>query len=482
MSQSDLDTAGLPRPAPAPPRPSPRFAGRLRALTPAQRFQLVSLLVLLGGMLSTSWWLGLKIEERVISNTVTVNSLYVESLITPALQDLSASSIMSARDMAALDQLLNKTALGEELAALILWGQGGQILYSSAPEQVGRVYPPDESLAAALAGQVRWELTGAHDDAHIPPQDKAGRLIALYSPVREVGTGRVIAVVEFYEPFDPISRDIAFVQEETWLIVGGVTVVMYLLLAGFIQQTSATIEAQVSQLTGLLELNAELYERMRRATHRAASAHEGVLRRISADLHDGIAQYLGAARLHLGHIARYVEQKPDPQIAPFVERAQSAVGRAIQEVRGLASGLGLPELEVMPLDAVIIRAVDSHERLTSSEVAVVVYDLPEQASPATKVTLYRIIQEGLSNAYRHGEGRGQRVEVSAEQGALAVLIADSGPGFEVSQARLGGEQLGIAGMRDRVESLGGTFTITSKPGQGTWVRAILPLAAETEHG
>lgn len=473
-------------PRPNPPRPSLQqrwrgLATGLRSLSPARRFQLASLAVLLSGMFSTGWWLGQQIEARVISNIVEVNSLYVESLITPAIQDLSASAVMSERDVAALDRILYGTALGEQLAGLVLWGSGGRVLYSSDRAQIGQSYPVDDDLGAALAGRVTWELTGADDEAHIPAQQRAERLIALYGPVRDVQTGRVIAVAEFYQSFDIIASDIALAQEETWLIVGVATLVMYLLLFGFIQRISATIVEQVAQLTALLEQNAELYERTQRATQRAATTNERVLRRISADLHDGLAQYLGAATLHLGRIAGAITPQSHPQVAPFVERAQNAVSKAIQEARGLATSLGLPELEPMPLEAVITRVVDTHERLTNSEVQVIVHDLPEQASPAIKVTLYRIIQEGLSNAYRHGQGREQRVEVVAEDGVLAVLIADRGPGFALDPAHIDGEHMGIGGMRDRVESLGGTFTVTSVPGYGTMVRALLPFTTEVNN-
>jgi signal transduction histidine kinase len=86
---------------------------------------------------------------------------------------------------------------------------------------------------------------------------------------------------------------------------------MYLLLAGFIQQASDTIarqelslRTQVAQLTDLLEQNAELHERVRRAATRTTALNERVLRRISAELHDGPAQELGLALLRLDHISQ----------------------------------------------------------------------------------------------------------------------------------------------------------------------------------
>ena len=89
--------------------------------------------------------------------------------------------------------------------------------------------------------------------------------------------------------------------------------------------------------------------------------------------------------------------------------------------------------------------------------------------------MYRIIQEALSNAYRHADGAGQRVEVTCHQGILALVVSDRGKGFEGVLEADWDEHLGLLGMRERVESLGGDFSIVSEKGVGTEVRAQVPL-------
>ena len=95
-----------------------------------------------------------------------------------------------------------------------------------------------------------------------------------------------------------------------------------------------------------------------------------------------------------------------------------------------------------------------------------------------KITLYRLVQEALTNAYRHAGGKGQRVVVQCDGRDLKVAVMDAGPGFDGGQEGDSAEHLGLVGMRERVESLGGQFAIESTPGSGTTVRAHLALAAK----
>jgi signal transduction histidine kinase len=90
--------------------------------------------------------------------------------------------------------------------------------------------------------------------------------------------------------------------------------------------------------------------------------------------------------------------------------------------------------------------------------------------------LYRILSEALSNAARHGGSEGVEVRVTdSGDGYLAVEVSDKGPGFDIRRKARPGH-LGLAGMRERAELLGGRFELESHPGAGTRVRVFLPLA------
>jgi signal transduction histidine kinase len=92
-----------------------------------------------------------------------------------------------------------------------------------------------------------------------------------------------------------------------------------------------------------------------------------------------------------------------------------------------------------------------------------------------------LLQESLANGFRHASGVSQRVEIIGRDGQLVVEVADAGKGFDPQAVSADGH-LGLAGMRERVEILGGTFDVESAPGAGTVIRARLPLAVPEVEG
>jgi signal transduction histidine kinase len=92
-----------------------------------------------------------------------------------------------------------------------------------------------------------------------------------------------------------------------------------------------------------------------------------------------------------------------------------------------------------------------------------------------QICIYRFVQEGLNNTYRHGAAIGQTVHVVSDGRELTVEVADKGPGFSHSNS-FGGGGLGLAGLRARVESLGGKFSLETQSGSGTRLRASFQVA------
>jgi signal transduction histidine kinase len=304
----------------------------------------------------------------------------------------------------------------------------------------------------------------------------------MYIPIRREGTNKVIAVVEFYQTVDELQQNVRSAQRQSWLVVALIMMSVYGLLVGIVRQGHATIvkqqnelNNQVQTLNDLLHQNEELSERVRRAALRTAALNERFLRRVSAELHDGPAQDLSFSLLHLDTLSSSLEQSPGDKKQTIIDSIQHSLSRATQEIRNIATGLRLPELEPLSLVEVLERVIRDHERRTGSRVEVAFNNLPKQMSLPIKVTLFRFVQEALTNAFRHGEGKAQKVLVETHSNKLLVEVSDQGPGFEVAQQQQG-SHLGLLGMRERVESVGGTFAVHSEVGQGTTLRAELPLS------
>ena len=168
------------------------------------------------------------------------------------------------------------------------------------------------------------------------------------------------------------------------------------------------------------------------------------------ELHDGPAQELGFALLRLGHLWPRTERAP-VQIAEAgttdFQLVQNTLQHALQEIRAISVGMGLPELENVTLGETVLRAVRAHERRTNTRVTLNLNVVPENAPLPVKITIFRIIQEALSNAYRHAYGLGQQVQVEYTHSQLRVAIADQDPGFSPKPEGEWDEHLGLAGMR-----------------------------------
>ncbi len=158
-----------------------------------------------------------------------------------------------------------------------------------------------------------------------------------------------------------------------------------------------------------------------------------------------------------------------------LDKIQTSLGEALTEIRSFSSGLVLPELDDLTLRETLGRVGRFHERRTDTTVELDLDGLPEQADLSLKITVYRFVQEALANAYRHAGGQGQKVSVACAADRLHIEVSDLGSGFDWQDREKDDEHLGLEGMRQRVESVGGTFRINSGNGLGTHVIADLPL-------
>ena len=463
-----------------------RIVRFLRQLSLAQQFMLASLAILIAAGVGIAAWLGRQIEDGVIHRTAATTALYLDSFVAPNLQELGQSQSLTPEHVQALSSLLKDTPLGQQIVTLKVWDPAGRVLYSTDASAIGQTFPVRDVLQRASQGEVIASISSLDEAENAPLRAVRAQLLETYSPIRLNGSNRIIAVAEFYQTIDDLQREVAAAQQRSWLVVGGAMLLVYLALAGFVRRASDTIDrqqgelaAQVVQLRELLARNQELHARVQRAAASVATLNERFLRRIGAELHDGPAQDLSLALLRLDTLAGRSDTGPaehERQLADI----ESALQRALQEVRGISSGLTLPQLADLSPAETVLRAARAHERRTGTRVEVHADALPEQISLPVKITLYRFIQEGLNNAYRHAGGTGQQVRVGADGGHLSVAVSDQGPGFDPERVPADGEHIGLAGMRERVESLGGTFAVESGASHGTCVRARLPLRTERE--
>ncbi len=462
------------------------FTQWLRQRSLSQRFTVVSFTIMVIGMVVIGWWVSQKIRTGVINETAGTTALYMDSFITPNIQELSYADRLTPEHIDNLDRLFQGTDFGRHIVAFKVWDETGRILFSNNPNLIGRVFPNEQEVVEAYKGVVVAQFTNLEDDENVEERINYSRLMQIYSPIRQDGTNQIIAVAEFYQTVESVESDISKAQRQSWAIVGLSMAAIYLLLLSFVRWTDRTImrqkaalAEQVSQLKKLLARNDELNERVKRAAANSTELNERFLRRTSAELHDGPVQELGLAMLRLGRVMNNSQicllNNPDSPCQLQLPEIQKSLERSMQEIRDISKGLGIPQLENMTLPEIIQRVAKAHERRTATEVTVNCQNLPDQANLSFKITLFRLIQEALNNSFHHADGQGQTIRVTYDQGVADISVSDAGPGFDPTQPIDWENHLGLAGMRERVESLGGEFQIKSEINRGTTVLARLML-------
>ncbi|MCC6930613.1 MAG: hypothetical protein IT359_16615 [Gemmatimonadaceae bacterium] len=201
---------------------------------------------------------------------------------------------------------------------------------------------------------------------------------------------------------------------------------------------------------------------------------EWELQRILLDIHDGPVQHMYAAlsQVELLDAALQRSVGVDPEVVQRKDRIRKLLEDGLTEVRSFIGAFRAPEFEHRPLLQLVDELLLQHEHLTDTQTTLDTdAELPPEDLPV-RIALYRILQEGLSNAYRHGGASKVTVSLRAVRGGararLRLEIVDNGAGFDTTDA-LGEAHFGLRGMRDRVEMVGGSFALSSAPGKGTRV-------------
>jgi signal transduction histidine kinase len=459
--------------------------------TLARQFLVLSFIILVTGMLFIGTWISNEIEQGVLNRTAAITALYVDSFVSPHLQSLQDDDRLSSDELAELGRLLSETSLGQQIVSFKIWSSEGQILYNPAQEQIGRLYGVSDDLSEALSGNVTASLSDLDDPENEYERQHWERLIETYAPVRATGIDEIIAISEFYQLPDDLAAEIQSAQLRSWFVVGVATLTMYILLASLVGRASKTIlvqqealEEKLSQVQELLTKNRKLNRKLRRAAGRTTALNERFLRRISADLHDGPGQDLALAQMRIEPMAEYCANRAVnmPDLETQLDNIQiinNSVTSALNDLRAISAGLRLPELTRLSPEEVAQRAVRDYQRKTGQPVILKLEDLPAVAPVPIKITLYRVLQESLMNGLHHAGDADQSVRVRQADGSIVAEVSDTGGGFDLQTAGQDG-QLGLVGMRERVELLSGTFDVDTAPGQGTRVSVTIPLESGRE--
>jgi signal transduction histidine kinase len=253
-----------------------------------------------------------------------------------------------------------------------------------------------------------------------------------------------------------------------------------------IQNSAAPIRDEDGAIVGAVVVNEEVTERVRaektvresadrlqQLSHRLLTVQEEERRHLARELHDEFGQLLAATTLHL-HAARDVAGEA---ARSNLEQCMAVLQGAGEQMRRLALELRPTMLETAGLDATLRWLAEQHQQRTGIAINVVGHLSGVSGDLAS--ACFRVAQEALTNVVRHARAQHVWIELNQSENLLELVLRDDGVGFDVArtlQQAAGRGSLGLLGMKERVQILGGSFEVDSEPGRGTRIRVSFPLA------
>ena len=214
---------------------------------------------------------------------------------------------------------------------------------------------------------------------------------------------------------------------------------------------------------------------LRTLTSKLALAEERERRRIADGLHDQIGQVLAMAKLRLGTL--HAQRDPEGK-QRTVREVRGLLDKALKETRSLTFELSCPVLYRLGLEEALR---DLGERLGRQAGVQVHFDADADARPLgedTQITLYRVVQELLFNVLKHARAQTAHLSISTSDSEIRISVKDDGVGFDVTELERGPHPtggLGLFGIRERLDHLGGRLEIVTAPGSGTRIAVSAPL-------
>ncbi len=249
------------------------------------------------------------------------------------------------------------------------------------------------------------------------------------------------------------------------------------------KSVEASLKKSEQHYSRLLEQSRHMQEQLRLLSRQLLSAQEEERKMISRELHDQIAQTLTGINIRLASLKTEATvntkglQKKITSTQRLVEKSVDIVHRFARELRPTV----LDDLGLIPA---LHSFMKSFTTRTGVRVHLTAFAAVERLDTAKRTVLFRVAQEALTNVARHAQA--SRVEVSIRKlpDCVCMKIKDDGKSFNVENAlhANGGKHLGLLGMRERLEMVGGSFGVESAPGKGTTIQAQIPLTNSRARG
>ena len=240
---------------------------------------------------------------------------------------------------------------------------------------------------------------------------------------------------------------------------------------------------------GIIIENARMFETLKQQQQQvqhllteSIQAQENERQRISADLHDSVAQWLAGASYQTQTVEALIPDTNGSSIRDQLNLVEETIDKSLMELRRVLVDLRPPSLDELGLNHSLRQSLSSI--LTNGLVGTFHEDGNEiRLDPSVEITVYRVVQEALNNIRKHAEANQVDLYLSYSDDYVIVKIKDNGVGFDLADTlnnAISVGSLGLLGMKQRVDMLGGTIDIETRHGRGTTITLTLPLQPHME--
>lgn len=257
------------------------------------------------------------------------------------------------------------------------------------------------------------------------------------------------------------------------------------------KQENLRLLAAIGQQMGVALENARLWEELRQKEQlrtellaRALQAQERERKRIARELHDATGQSLNAILFGLKTLENAAQTDP-PQVSALVSRLKSAASDTVHELQDIIYALRPSVLDDLGLLPALRWYAETRLESGGTRVEWDISNGERRLPPEIETALFRIGQEAITNIQKYANARRVFFRLEADEQRVSLQVEDDGAGFDVEEALAhtlhDGRGLGLLGMRERAELLGGRLWVESSAGNGTRIRVELPLGEERNH-
>lgn len=394
-------------------------------------------------------------------NAAEAGEIYIEGILAPHALQLDESGKLPEESRDLIRKTLSLGHISGRFHVLTIWGADSRIIYSTEAQAFFDEHSPEE-LKHAIAGRT---VVSLDDDRHAPhdPGGAAMRLLEIYAPIISPASGQPIAVGEIYLDARSFLEHRATVERSMWLAIALTTAGLLSLLSIVLRQRLRLLQ-NLADARSTADQNRMLREAADSARRAASGKGEQILNEVGAELHDGPIQMLG-------YLMLLEDDRTDGAAAARAER--KAIAQSIlAQLRAISSGLILPEIKGLTVAETLQLAVARHAGATGTSVAVDFGNLPETLDYPLRICLFRLVQEGLRNAWRHAGGNGQKVRAEMHDNWIEITVSDEGGGPAATSPEAG---LGLTGLHNRLEIFGGTLELIQDEALGTRLVGRVPL-------